>query len=93
MLEAENWKIALKVYEGSPNSALALAYQLIAIKQSLERGRKGIPDAIKGVELAIETLFQHTEFHKMGHKLYRRTIEGTITPKQEKQIRKLTGKK
>ncbi|HVI70681.1 MAG TPA: hypothetical protein VM656_04245 [Pyrinomonadaceae bacterium] len=45
------------------------------------------------MELAIATLFAHTEFHKMGHKFYRRTIEGTITPKQEKRIRKLSGKK
>lgn len=84
----------MKVYKGNPNSALALACQLIAIKQSLERGRKGIPEAIKGVELAIETLFPHTEFHRMGHKFYHRTLEGKIKPKQqEKQKRKLSGKK
>ena len=54
MLEAENWKIVFKVYARHPISALSLAYQLIAIKQSLERGQKGIPDAIAGLDLAIE---------------------------------------
>lgn len=93
MLDPKDWEIVFEVYKGHPIVALGLAQQFIAIKQSLERGRKGVPDAIKGVELAIETLFPHTEFHKMGHKFYRRTIEGTITPKQEKQIRKLSGKK
>jgi hypothetical protein len=94
MLDAKDWEIVLQVYKGHPISALGLAQQLIAIKQSLERGRKGIPDAIKDVELAIETLFPHTQFHKMGHKFYRRTIEGKVTPQQqEKQKRKLSGKK
>jgi hypothetical protein len=31
MLEAENWKIALKRYEGHPIPALLLAHQLMAI--------------------------------------------------------------
>ena len=68
MLDAENWKIVFKVYAGHPLLALTLAYQLIAVKQSLERGQKGIPDAIAGLDLAIEGLYQHTDFHKMARK-------------------------
>ena len=56
MLDTENWKIVFKVYAGQPISALTLAYQLIAIKQALQRGQKGIPDAIAGLDLAIEAL-------------------------------------
>jgi hypothetical protein len=89
MLDGENWKIVFKVYAGQPISALTLAYQLIAIKQSLQRGRKGIPDAIAGLNLAIESLYPHTDFHKMGRKFYHRTIEGTLKPKQEEKLRKL----
>jgi hypothetical protein len=81
MLDAENWKIVFKVYAGHPILALTLAYQLIAIKQSLQRGQKGIPDAMAGLDLAIEGLYPHTDFHKMARELYRRTIEGTITTK------------
>jgi len=68
---------------------LLLAHQLAAIKQSLERGRKGIPNAIAGLDLAIESLFQHTDLYKVGHKLYRQRIEGTIKPKHEEMLRKL----
>jgi hypothetical protein len=94
MLDAKDWEIVLQVYKGHPVSALGLAQQFIAIKQSLERGRKGIPDAIKAVELGVESLFPHTEFHKMAHKFYHRTIEGKVTPQQqEKQRRKLSGRK
>ena len=60
MLDPENWKIVFGVYKGHSISALALAYQLIAIKQSLERGRKA--DAIKGLDLAIDGLYPHTNF-------------------------------
>ncbi len=87
MQEAENWKIAVKVYAGHPVSALLLAYQLVAIKQSLERGRKG--EAIKSLDMAIESLFPHTDFHRVGHKFFRRTIEGSLTPKQENKLREL----
>lgn len=89
MLDAEQWKIVLKVYAGHPTSALTLAYQLIAIKQSLQRGNKGIPDAIAGLDLAIEGLYSHTDFHKMAHKFYHLTIEGTLKPKQEERLREL----
>jgi hypothetical protein len=89
MLEAENWKIALKRYEGHAVSALLLAHQLTAIKQCLERGRKGIPDAIAGLDLAIESLYEHSDFHKMGRKFYHRTLEGTLRPEQQDILRKL----
>ena len=94
MLDPKDWEIVFEVYKGHPVSALGLAQQFIAIKQSLERRRKGIPNARKAIDLAIENLFQYTEFHKMGHRFYRRTIEGKTTPKQQEKFRKkLSGKK
>ena len=93
-LDPKDWEIVLEVYKGHPIAALGLAQQFIAIKQSLERRRKGILDASKAIELAIESLFPHTEFHKMGHRFYRRTIEGKTTPRQQENLRrKLSGKK
>ena len=93
MLDAENWKIVFETYKRHPIPALLLAHQLAAIRQSLARGRKGIPEAIAGLNLAIDGLYPHTTFHEMGQNLYRRTIEGTITPKQEELISKLGVKK
>jgi hypothetical protein len=86
MLEAENWKTVFKVYARHPISALTLAYQLIAIKQSLQGGPTGIPDAIADLDLAIESLYPHTAFYKMGHKFYHRTIEGAIKPSRTKNF-------
>lgn len=89
MLDPEQWKIVVKVYAGHPLSALTLAYQLVAIKQSLQGGSKGIPDAIAALDLAIDGLFPHTDFYKMGHKFYHRTIGGTLKPQQEEKLRQL----
>ena len=46
-------------------------------------------EAMEALDLAIESLYQHTQFHKMGHQLYRRALEGTITLRQEELVRKL----
>lgn len=89
MLEAENWKIALERYNGHPIPALLLAHQLMAIKQCLQRGRKGIPEAINGLDLAIDSLFPYTDFYKVSQKLYMRRLGGTLKPKDEETLRQL----
>jgi hypothetical protein len=52
-------------------------------------GRKGILDAIAGLNLAIDILFEHTDFNKVSRKLYRQRLEGTLKPKQEEKLREL----
>lgn len=89
MLDREQWKIVLEVYAGHPLTALTLAYQLIELKQSLQRGTKGIPEAILGLDLALEALYLHTDFHKMGRKFYYRTIKGTLKLKHQEKLREL----
>lgn len=89
MLDPENWKIIFQVYAGHPVLALTHAYQLIAIKQSLKRGPKGIPDAIAGLDLAIESLYPHTDFDRMGRKFYYRAIEDKLKPDQAEKLRQL----
>jgi hypothetical protein len=89
MLDPEQWEIVLKVYAEHPVPALTLAYQLIEIKQSLQRGPRGIPDAIAGLDLALEGLYPHTDFFQIAHKFYLQTIEGTLKPKQEEKLREL----
>ena len=86
MHDPRDWKAILEVYAREPTLALALAYQFIGLKQSLQRGPKGIPAAIAGLNQAIDSLYQHTDLHKMARRLYYRTIESTITFKQEDLI-------
>jgi hypothetical protein len=85
-LEAENWEIALKHYERYPISALLLAHQLMAVKQCLKRGRKGIPEAIAGIYLAIDSLYPHTDFHNVSHKLYLRRLERSYRSRKKNSV-------
>jgi len=89
MLDPEQWEMVLQVYAGHPVPALTLAYQLIEIKRSLKRGRKGIPDAIAGLDLAVEALYPHTDFHNMARTFFQQTIEGNLKPEQEEKLRQL----
>ena len=90
MLDPRDWKAILEVYAREPALALALAYQFNALKQFLQRGAKGIPDAVAACNQAIQTLYLHTDFHELGQRLYYRTIESTITVKEEDLITALT---
>jgi len=89
MLDPEDWKIVFEVYKEYPILALGLAQQLTAIRQSLESGRRGIPDAVEALNLAIDGLFEHTDFNKVIGKLYRQRRDGVIKPKQEQKLREL----
>lgn len=89
MTEAEDWNIAVEVYAGDPSSALLLAYQLIAIKQAIKRGRKGISDAIESLDLALDSLYPHTDFYRVSHQFYHHTIEGILSPTNEAKLREL----
>ena len=88
-LEAENWKIALERYQGHPLAALTLAYQLVGLKQCLQRGKRGIPDAIAGLDMALESLYSHTDFDRMGRKFYHRAIEDKLKADQAEKLRQL----
>jgi hypothetical protein len=83
MLDPRDWKAIFEVYARNPTLALALSYQFIALKQSLQRRPKGIAEAIDGINQAIEHLYPHTDFDKMGRRLFYLTIEQTITSKQD----------
>jgi hypothetical protein len=89
MLNAADWKGVFVVYARHPDEALDLARQLIEIRKALKRGRKGMEEAIAGIDLALEELYPHSSFDKVGRKMYQRVIEGTITSKQETKLREL----
>jgi hypothetical protein len=92
MRDPRDWNVIFEVYAREPTLALALAFQVIALKQSLQRGHKGIPAALAGLNQAIDSLYQHTDLHKLARRLYYRTIESTITFKQENLITALNSR-
>ena len=89
MLDPEDWKIVFEAYKEHPVLALGLAQQLTAIRQSLERGREGIPGATEALNLAIDGLFEHTDFNNVIRTMYRQRLDGILKPKQEEKLREL----
>jgi hypothetical protein len=89
MLDPEDWKVVFEAYKEHSILALSLAQQLTAIRQSLEQGRKGIPDAIEALNLAIDSLFDHTDFNKVSRKLYRQRLDGALESEREEKLREL----
>lgn len=83
MLDPRDWKAVFEVYAREPTLALALAYQFVALKQSLLQGPKGVRNALTGLNQAIESLYPHTDFHQTGLRLYHLTVESTITTEEE----------
>ncbi len=69
--------------------ALTLTYKLVAIKQSLQCERKGIPEAIAGLDQAIDSLYSSHWFSQVSHKLYLRRLEGNIKFEQQEKLRQL----
>ena len=59
------------------------------INRSLKRGQKGIADATAGLDLAVEALYPHSDFHNMARTFFQRTIEGRLKPDQEEKLREL----
>jgi len=59
------------------------------MKQSLQRGSKGIPDAIAGLDLAMESLYPHTDFDCIGQSCDHREIEDKLKPDQAEKLRQL----
>ncbi len=88
-LDAEDWQIAFEVYAGHPIDAFSLAHKLIAVQEFLQGERKRIPEAIAALDQAVDTLYEHTEFRRVSHELYRAAVEGRITTEQEAAIREL----
>ena len=88
-LDAEDWEIAFEVYEGQPLSALTLAYHLTTLKSYLQNETKNIPEALAAIDRAVDSLYQHSDFRRVSHQLFRITIEGALTVEQEKLINQL----
>lgn len=87
--DTEDWQAAFDIYEGHAAAAFALAYDLIAVQQYLTGERKKIPEAVATLSLAVDVLYEHTDFRRVSHELFRAAVEGGITTEQEQLLRDL----
>ena len=74
--DSEDWQIVLEPYFAHPETALGLARQFASIRQCLKAKPPDVLQAIRSLDLAIEALFEHTQFYSGAFDLYQTMIEG-----------------
>src|SRR5690349_21850511 len=86
-LDPEDWQIALAPYEGKPQAALTLGIHLVELKRRISD--LNMHDAIDALNVAIDCLFNHSDFHGVGRGLFESAIEGNLTADKESLLRQL----
>ena len=86
-LDEEDWRIALKPYEGNPQAALTLGIHLVELKQRISD--LNMHDALEAIDVAIDCLYNHSDFHSVGRGLFESAIEGKLTADKESLLRQL----
>jgi hypothetical protein len=86
-LDSEDWHIALEPYEGNPSAALRLGIALVELKRRITD--LNMHDAIEAIDVAIDCLYSHSDFHGVGRGLFESAIEGNLTADKESLLRQL----
>jgi hypothetical protein len=86
-LDAEDWRIVLEPYEGKPEAALTLGIHLVELKRRINDLH--MRDALAAIDVAIDCLYNHSDFHSVGRGLFETAIEGKLTPDKESLLRQL----
>ena len=90
-LDCEDWSIVFQVYRNHPQLAIDMAQHLQILKQYLQSEPNSVREAVAAIDRAIDALYEHTQFAKLGRDLFRRMVEGHLTVQEEKMIRDLGG--
>ena len=86
-LDEEDWQIDLAPYEGKPQAALTLGIHLVELKQRIND--LNLHDALDAIDVAIDCLYSHSDFHGVGRGLFESAIEGKLTADKESLLRQL----
>lgn len=86
-LDPEDWQLAFEPYEGKPEAALTLGFLLTELKQSI--GELNMHDALDEIDVAIDCLYEHTDFRSVSRELFETVIEGRLKTDKEVLLRQL----
>jgi hypothetical protein len=86
-LDEKDWQIALGPYAENPHAALTLGIHLVELKRRIKD--LNMQEAIEGIEVAIDCLYNHSDFHSIGRGLFESAIEGKLTTDKESLLRQL----
>ena len=85
----ENWEHAFEPYDGFPSQAFMLGFNFMVLKAYIAVKPLKIQEAIAGLDLGMEVLFKHTQFHEIAYGLFHRLIEGQLTVEEEDLLKSL----
>jgi hypothetical protein len=80
-LDEEDWQIAFEPYAGHPLAALTLSFHLTKLKRDIDGSRTR--DAIAAIDLAIDCLYEHSEFRSVSRELFLTAIQGKLTTEKK----------
>ena len=86
-LDEKDWQIAFGPYEGNPHAALTLGIHLVELKRRIKELE--MQEAIEAIEVAIDCLYDHSDFHSIGRGLFESAIEVKLTADKESLLRQL----
>ena len=75
-LDAQDWESALEPYLAHPEAALSLARLFAIMGSYLKSTPPDVLQALDAITLAIDELYQHTQFQSGAYELYQTVIEG-----------------
>ena len=85
--DEEGWQIAFEPYEGNPQAALTLGFRLTELKQLIRD--LDMHEALAEIEVAIDCLYEHSDFRSVTRELFGTAIEGRLTTDREAVLRQL----
>lgn len=88
-LDGEDWDVVFAPFKDHPYAALNLAYHFAKLKQLLTGKLSDIPEALAAIDRAIDRLYEHSEFRRVGHSLFRQTVAGDLPTATEKTVHEL----
>ena len=86
-LDPEDWQLAFEPYEDQPEAALSLAFLLTELKQLISA--LNMHEALEEIDVAIDCLYEHSDFRNISRELFETVIEGTVTKNKETLLRQL----
>jgi hypothetical protein len=85
--DIEGWEIAFEPYEGNPQAALSLGFRLTDLKQLIRD--LDMHEALQEIEVAIDCLYEHSDFRSITREMFGTAIEGRLTTDKEILLRQL----
>jgi hypothetical protein len=86
-IDPEDWQLALQSYEEDPENALSLAFLLTEVSQLIRA--LNMRAALAEIDVAIDCLYEHSDFRNVSRELFEKVIEGKITTSKEALLRQL----